>query len=260
MGTGTVVATANVLYSLPADRAREALRAVLDRRPDLVGLQEWYLSRSRLLRESGSVRPVPAVGIRLRYTGPGTGDYVWSAPVVGDCVVGARADRYDLLSCRSRPMTGIGRAELPDRWLGLEPPRLVTVATYRDRRSTRVVTLLNYHLVPGVQSGGRYRDDRPRLAERHRSEVRMLQRLVDAELALGRLVYALGDSNFDGLRLVGLTSAWEGREADPGTLGPDRKIDDVFGPARPASVRLLTNPSDHKAVVVSWPEDPGLSD
>src|SRR3954451_7285008 len=64
-------------------------------------------------------------------------------------------------------------------------------------------------------------------------------------------VYAMGDSNFDGLRLPGLTSAWEGRESDPGTLGPRRKIDDVFGPGPADSVRLLTSASDHKAVVVA---------
>jgi len=63
-------------------------------------------------------------------------------------------------------------------------------------------------------------------------------------------VYAVGDANFDGLRLNGLTSAWEGRESDPGTLGPRRKIDDVHGPGPAASVTVLTSRSDHKAVIV----------
>src|SRR6478736_6302626 len=123
MTPGTTVATANVLYTLgPAD-ARRALGDVLARRPDLVGLQEWYPSRFRLLRETGRVRPVPFIG-----AGPGRrsrrrmGDYLWNLPLVGGCVVGARADRYDLLSCRARLLTGPGRADREDRFLGLEPP------------------------------------------------------------------------------------------------------------------------------------------
>ncbi|MEP6816177.1 MAG: hypothetical protein ABI873_11560 [Marmoricola sp.] len=124
--------------------------------------------------------------------------------------------------------------------------------TYRDTRSDRTVSLLNYHLVPGVQAGVRYRDDRPVLVSRHRGEVRNLQRLVDDELALGRLVYALGDSNFDGLRIAGLTSAWRGREQAPGTLGPRRKVDDVHGPSRPEALTTLGNASDHRAVVATW--------
>jgi len=111
------------------------------------------------------------------------------------------------------------------------------------------VCLVNYHLVPSVQARGRYQSDRPRLVSRHQGEVSGLQRIVDEQLGLGRVVYAVGDSNFDGLRLRGLTSAWEGRETDPGTLGAKRKIDDVHGPGPASSVTLLTNASDHKAVI-----------
>jgi hypothetical protein len=121
----------------------------------------------------------------------------------------------------------------------------------RDRLTGRTVSVVNYHLVPGVQARGEYRVDRPRLVARHRTEVRRLTRLVAEQLALGDVVHALGDSNFDGLRLSGLTSAWSGREHEPvGTLGPHRKIDDVFGPGRALSVVLVTTPSDHLGVVV----------
>ena len=66
------------------------------------------------------------------------------------------------------------------------------------------------------------------------------------------VVYAVGDSNLDGLRLPGLTSAWEGREDEPGTLGSGtRKVDDVHGPGRASAVRRLTTPSDHQAVLVT---------
>ena len=242
------MATANVQSSLPDDPARRALLGVLDLAPDLVGLQEWKLARRRLLRESGSVGPAAYVGVRLLRSG--SGDYVWSTPFLGRCVVGARAERFTLVGCRSRLLSGPSRAPKGQRRLGIEPPRLATLATYRDRLGGPPVSLVDFHLSPGVQAGGRYREDRPAPVARHRREVRRLQRLVDALLASGHVVYAVGDSNFDGFRLRGLTSAWEGREDQPGTLGPTRKVDDVFcslGP--PASVTLLTSDSDHRAVV-----------
>lgn len=125
------------------------------------------------------------------------------------------------------------------------------MATYCDTERDRTVCLVNYHLAPGVQARGRYRDDRPILAARHRHEVRRLQRLVDEQLAAGHVVYAVGDSNFDGLRLSGVTSAWSGREDELGTLGSRRKVDDVHGPGPAAAVELLTTASDHKALIVA---------
>jgi hypothetical protein len=248
----TVVATANVLRTLRAEDARRALRQVLDLEPDLVGLQEWGLTRLPLLRETGQVGLVPwFITRRESATRPG---FVWSAPLVGGCAVGARADRFELVECSSKVLSRVGRADKPDRWLGIEPPRLVTVGVYRDRRHDRTVSLLNYHLAPGVQAAGRYRADRPLLVARHQAEVLRLQQLVDAQLAQGHDVYAVGDSNFHGLRLAGLTSAWEGRDGEPGTLGSERKIDDVHGPGRATSVTLVASASDHKAVVVSRPD------
>jgi len=247
MSAATVVATANVLRSLRTDQARACLHAVLDGAPDLVGLQEWGVSRLRLLRRTGAVRLLPGPGPRRS-----DGVYHWALPLLGDCAVGARADRYDVLGCGVHVLSRPGRADKPDRWLGLEPPRLATVGTYRDRHSGRVVSLVCYHLVPGVQARGRYRSDRPRLVARHRAEVRRLQQVVDEELDRGRDVYAVGDSNLDGLRLAGLTSAWEGREDLPGTFGAHRKIDDVHGRGAAASVTLLPTPSDHRAVLTVW--------
>ena len=81
-----------------------------------------------------------------------------------------------------------------------------------------------------------------------------LHRLVQEQVGLGRVVHAVGDSNFDGLRLPPLTSAWQGREDGPGTLGSRRKIDDVHGPGPATSVTLLDTPSDHKAVIVTRPD------
>ena len=155
-----------------------------------------------------------------------------------------------------RGSAGAGARRRGRRGGGSAPPRLATVATYRDRRGGPPVSLVDFHLSPGVQSDGRYRADRPALVARHRAEVRRLQRLVDALLARGHVVYAVGDSNFDGFRLGGLTSGWEGRDDHPGTLGPRRKVDDVFSSLGPAtSVTLLASDSDHRAVAVEHRPD-----
>ena len=178
--------------------------------------------------------------------------YHWVSAVAGGNVVGARADRFEPVSARAVFLSGIGRSDLPDRFLRLEPPREVTVGIFRDRVADRTVAMLSYHLVPGVQAEGGYRADRPRLVRRHRSEVARLERLIAELQQAGHSVYAAGDSNFDGLRLAGLSSSWEGREDHPGTIGSaTRKVDDVHGPGPADEVTLLTTPSDHRALVAT---------
>ena len=247
----TTVATANVLYTLGHPEARTALGDVLALEPDLVGLQEWYPSRARLLRETGRVRIVPWRSRRLGWrAGTAPDGYVWHLPLLGGCVVGARADRYDLLRFGGVVLSGPGRADRQDRFLGLEPPRVATVGVYLDRQEGGTVALVDYHLVSGVQVNGRYRADRPLLVRRHQREVRRLERLVGRLLAEGHVVHAVGDSNYDGFRLSGLTSCWEGREHAPGTLGRRRKVDDVHGPGAAEQVTWVSTPSDHRALVV----------
>ncbi len=247
------VASANILYSLDRSEARAALDQVLDLEPDLIGLQEWSPKRVGLLSEAGRVGLAPHVGVRLpSRRSRDRLDYLWNQPLLGGCAVGARADRFELLSCRTRLL---GRPGFGDRKSGrrpVEPPREATVAVYRDLRAERTVCLVNYHLVSGIQAGGRYRTDRPVLSGRHLHEVELLTRTVGRQRDLGHVVYATGDSNFDGMRIAGLTSAWEGREDWAGTLGPRRKVDDAHGPCPAESVTVLTTPSDHRAIVVRW--------
>ena len=237
MTSPTVVATANVHWRLRADPARQALEGVLAQGPDLVGLQEWGLSRRRILPR-------------------GTSGYVWWAPYVGGCPVGARADRFELTGRRQVVLSRAGRDGRPEHRLGLRRARLATVATYRDRDGDRPVSVVCFHLTPGVQASGEYRGDRPGPVARHRQEVRRLQDVVDALLGAGHAVHALGDSNFDGLRLRGLTSAWDGRDDEPGTLGPLRRVDDVHSaPGRAVSVTRVASDSDHQGVVVTVASD-----
>jgi hypothetical protein len=247
----TTVVSANTLYTLSAHDARTVLDLTLAESPDLVGLQEWYLPRLPLLRRTGDVRLEPGI-LRVPARTP---RYHWVATIADGNVVGARADRYDLVEGRSVLLTGIGRSDRPDRFLHTEPPRLAALGIFRDRAVDRTVALISYHLVPGVEADGSYRSDRPLLVARHRREVRRLEALV-AELGrAGHTVYAVGDSNAHLQRFAGLTSAWEGREDEPGTFGRGtRKLDDVHGPGPASEVRLITTGSDHRAVLAVRPD------
>lgn len=251
MSTHTDVVTANILDRLGHDEARSALRTVLDCHPDLVGLQEWGMSRRRLLSKMGGVGILAWPRMRLnRFRAAGAAGYMWVAPLLGGCAIGLRVDRFEVLGARLRVLSPPARAEKVDRLLALRPPRIAVVGVARDKELGRTVSLINFHLTAGVQSAGNYREDRPMLVARHRLEVRNLDRLIAEQLALGHVVHAIGDSNFDGLSLGGLTSAWQGRGDLPGTLGPHRKVDDVHGPGPATDVTLVETPSDHKAVLV----------
>jgi hypothetical protein len=250
----TVVASANILYKLPAADAHTALTQVLAEEPDLVGLQEWYVSRLGLLRRFGDVTVVPSLGTRLLKR-PAHPAYHWISAVAGGNVVGARAERFEPVSSRVEFVSRLGRSDRPDRFLRTEPPRVVTIGVYRDRLVDRTVAMFSYHLAPGVEVEAQYHPERPLLQARHESEVRRLEHLIAEHQEAGHVVYAVGDSNFDSLRLAGLTSAWKGREHRPGTIGAGtRKLDDVHGPGTASRVTLLTTPSDHKAVVAERPD------
>src|SRR5689334_14531100 len=167
----TTVASANILYKLGNRDAVTALELVLAEEPDFVGLQEWYISRLPLLRQTGDVRTVPSLA---GLTVPGPKRYHWVSSVACGNVVGARADRFDLISSDAVLLSGIGRSDRPDRFLRTEPPRLVTVGLYADRQVQRTVAIMSYHLCPGVEHDGRYITDRPLLVARHRQELKRL--------------------------------------------------------------------------------------
>ncbi|SEC03722.1 hypothetical protein SAMN04489844_1553 [Nocardioides exalbidus] len=248
----TVIGSANVEYVLRATAARAALDLVLGGThtsgpPDLVGLQEWHPPRAPLLRASGRVT---TGGVPLGGRGP----YRWLAPLVGGCTVGFRTARYDLVSARLHLLSRPGRADRGGRPAGLEVPRAAQEVLLHDRHGPddgRLLCLVDYHLVSGVQAHDVYRADRPALVERHRHEVAALARVVRRRLEAGHDVVALGDSNFHGFELPGLVSAWAARPDGPGTLGPRRRIDDVFTTGGVRSVELIDTPSDHRAVVVT---------
>lgn len=242
--TSTRIVTANTLYKLPRERAVEVLADVLAHEPDLVGLQEWYVVRLPLLRPTGSVRITPGPPLSV----PGGHRFHWVTGLGGGNAVGARADRFDLLRAHQPWLSLPGPTDRTDRLLGLEPPREATVGIFRDREIGDTVAILSYHLVSGAVDGAAYRTDRPHLVARHRHEVHRVEQVVAKLRDAGHRVYAVGDSNHHLQRFAGLTSAWDGRDAQP-TCGANT-LDDVHGAGPATSLELITTPSDHKAVLV----------
>ena len=78
----TVVASANILYTLPPRAAADALDAVLAEAPDLVSLQEWYLPRLGLLRVPATSGSRPSGGLpAIPVPAPAPRTYHWVATV-----------------------------------------------------------------------------------------------------------------------------------------------------------------------------------
>jgi len=242
-----LVASANVQVRLPRAAALTCLDPLLDAGADIVVLQEWSPARALLLRGSGSVRLTPGP---IRLAGKGMAAYSW-VQTIGDSTIGLRSERFAFESARPLFLSGFTRGESPTRPLGIEPAQTGLVVRGRDRLTDVPVSVIGYHLVAGVEAGGRLRTDRPRLVARHRREVARVEAAIAAEQAEGRTVYAAGDANVVGLALRGLTSVWAGQPAGEGTCG-GRRIDDVFAPWPAESVRLLDNPSDHRAILVEY--------
>lgn len=244
-----LVATANVQVRLPHAAALRCLDPLLDIGADVVVLQEWSPARALLLRGSGPVRFTPGP-LRLPAR---TARYSW-VQTIGDSTIGLRRDR--LIFERARPLllSGFSRGENPTRPFGIEPAQTGLVVRCRDRAGGTPISVVGYHLVAGVEAGGRPREDRPRLVARHRREVRRVGAAVAVEQAAGRVVYAAGDANVVGLELPGLVSAWADQAPGEGTCGR-RRIDDVFAPGAAASVTLLENPSDHRPILAEYDQE-----
>lgn len=234
-----VVATANVYTGCTRAQAKAAIDAIIDApdrldAPDALGLQEWGRRRDRILRNLD--------GYTHRRSLLGGG------PIVLDTA------RYRVIRHRAAVLAGPGRVDKSPgrrRFLG---PSLATVVIAHDELLDELVAFINYHLTAEVQAAGRYRKDRPLRVARHRREVRRLERLIRRQRAKGRTVYAMGDSNFHGLRLRGLTSAWATPQAQRlgGThAGGSRQIDDVHGPGKADDVTIVRIPGDHDAVIAT---------
>lgn len=128
-GARTTVATANILYTLGLGEARTGLTDVLALEPDLVGLEEWYPPRFGLLRETARVGLVRGSGIRLGHVGMVA---VCTSRTTRAWRLCRRCARGPLRAARMSHwlLSGPGRADRKDKFLGLEPPRFATVGVY----------------------------------------------------------------------------------------------------------------------------------
>lgn len=241
-----VVATANVYSGVTLHQAKAAVTRILDPtdgltgRVNALGLQEWGRGRDRILR---------------RLTG-----YTHRRSILGGGPIVLDTTRYRVIRHRAHVLAAPGRVDKSPgrrRFLG---PSLATVVIAHDTALDEEVTFVNYHLTAEVQAGGDYRRDRPLRVARHRREVARLERLIARQQAKGRTVYAMGDSNYHGLRLRRLTSAWATPKARAlgGThAGGSRQIDDVYGPG-PAEVAIVRIPGDHDAVKTARTRRPAV--
>ena len=228
------IGTINVFKGLSRKQARAAVQRMLDE-ADAFGVQEWRRgpSRAGLLRRHGRKARRP-----LRGGGP----------------VSVRKSRFDLLKVRTAVLHPAGPVDKPPhgkkrrRRLGKSK---ATLGFCYDRVLEQHALLINFHLTAGVQRGkGEYRHDQPLRVVRHRRERRALEDLADRYRRKGWVVYAVGDTNFHGLRLKGFTSCWQGN-ANIGTLG-HRAVDCVFAPEAASDVETYASDSDHKAVVATY--------
>lgn len=264
--------SANVCSDQPTTAARAALRRILAIAPDVICLQEWFLPRAGALRSTGPVHllpgPIrlPARPPRPDVAGTGGGQYLWAASGLGDTVIGVRADRWQVQSAGLVLIDRPGRGERTDRPGGLEPPRWATAVAVEARiEPATALSVLSFHLTPGVERGGHYRGDRPRLVARHRGEVTTLGRWAarEAHHRPDALILAAGDTNHHRLPVPGLISAWSSSPSiteheppptfgGPGTGSSPRTIDDCFGNRPATSARTLEIGSDHRAVIATY--------
>lgn len=238
-GVVDVVGTANIADWISDAEAERALTIFIGEHPELAGLEEWGVSRDRILERL-------LAHTLLKWARPAGGR---GGPVLYD------GSRYQLLHCRGVVIAKAGfMGHLPGRRDTL-PPSYATVAVFQDEVLDEEVTLVVIHLTAEVQVGARYRpdSDHAERVRRHRKERRGASRVVRAQQRAGRRVYVVGDTNFDGMPLPPLTPCWAGHAAQEkaGTLG-GRTVDYVYAPDRATTVRVIKTPSDHKAVVATY--------
>lgn len=235
------VASVNLVYTLTGAQFEKGLRAALKDWPHLVALQEAGPNRDAIIE-----RVSAEVG------------YAW-ARAEGGGVVMWKADRYRLRRCRPVVLAGVELVgHLPGRKSKL-PASVATEVSLDDLASKDpdggVTVVLNYHLTAEVQDmrgGGGYKKDPAHALRvlRHQREKYRLGKRARMHKRRGRDVYPVGDGNFDGMKLRGFVNCWKGRSG--GTLG-GRAVDIVFAKTKPAKLWTVETPSDHDALIVTYP-------
>lgn len=228
------IGTANIRYTLSDKAALAAVRKVItEARPEILGLEEWHRPSSVLAQ----ITSRSYYKVARAEHGP---------PMLYD------ASRYTLLRTRNvtlAPEQHVGF--LPGRKTTL-PASIATLAIFWDEVLLIEVSAIRFHLTAEVQRGKGYRETVAHLRRvlRHKTERRRLRKVGIRQRRKGRRVYLEGDGNFDGLRLRGFVSCWEGRKPK-GTLG-NRAVDIIFASTPARDVRTIETASDHRAVVAVY--------
>jgi hypothetical protein len=233
-----VLAYANVFDGLSHADAKIAFDEVRASEAQLVGLGEWGPGRQDILDADEA--------------------FTWVKPGPACPPVGADKARYVSVTAHMR-LIAKGRAV--DRKPNGQPSRThlgdlyATVSVWQERPTGDLVTVVNAHLPSASSKAGIWRriagalSPRARMAREAKREVRAI---VKRHWAFGRRVYVVGDMNIHNMQLRPLVSCWEGRTLRP-TL--NRSTYDMVLAQQPAAdVRLIKTPSDHKAVVATYPK------
>lgn len=213
--------------------------------PDLAVLQEWPKSRDAATRKM-------CARLGYGYDRPqrGGGPVIW------------RMSGYKL---RSLTAVRLARAEFVGHLIGRRArlgPSWCTEAIFDDLPGekpdgSRTATL-GYHFtaeIQDVRGGGGYKKElKYRLrVMRHKREKHRLGRRARRNERRGITTYPGGDSNFEGMELGGFHNCWEGHAG--GDLG-GRAVTIVYATEKPTRAPdLLKTHSDHRAVVVTYPEE-----
>lgn len=248
------VGSANIRVTLTDAQADAALRKVLaDGDPGLLGVQEWDgpTPPANDLTARAVTDPRLETVTRVshrRWARPDHADGP-CGPVVYD------GSRYGLLTIRGVTIAKAGlMGRLPGRRDGL-PASVATLAIFEDEVLGGQAALIDAHLTAEVQHGRGYWADATHAARvrRHKQERAGLRTLARRQLAAGRRVYVVADTNFDGMPLPPLTACWEGHPhaEGTGTLG-SRTPDYVYAADDAAAVQIIPTASDHDAVVATY--------
>lgn len=219
------IASHNVYEGLSDSDAGRSVRAVLQKHPDIIGLQEWGRDRRSVLKKFGTVVTFPRLRhLWSRYPDAG---YVFVYPLGGQ-PVGVDAAVFEVVIVR--------RVLLSSRRKGVRAA-YGTEVVLRPRAGGRPVAVLNLHLLA-------HHD----IPANHAAWLEGVKSVAEwVESCAGHDCYVMGDFNHEAVKLDGLRSCCD---VKPVATFRGRAIDHIYG-RRPLSlVAVINTPSDHDALVV----------
>ena len=233
-GMAADVATWNACVCNPVHRQIDGMRSIVAAGADVIGTQELAFIAGR--------RTI--AGTLQGFTGTGMGG---STPIfVRDSKYLVVHEEAVLILRRHYPIDG-----------GLQGGRWMTVAQLQDRQTGQIVTYVNTHMLPHVQSHGKFRKDTPKRIRAYRKQLHVV---IDTALqyASAGPVIVMGDFNWAGdpdqaFAKAGMVSASKVLTSSVGTLR-GRDIDQVMSlGATPAALESLPRSgSDHAPKLVRF--------